>query len=741
MALRRYIVWCIILCPAILALGLIVHFSVDVPFWDEWIVPMGMYSQIIEGNLDFYDHLFSQYNESIEPIPRLILLGVGFTLGWHGPFFMVLSWSCALVTLLIILKFLPRKHGQSSMGFLCIGLLLSALLFSSSQFVNWLFGIQFIVFIPPLCLAGCLWVQFTRASFGRIMGTCALLSCISTFSYPNGMLCWLLGFPFLKVLALDWKTVSPRQRREVISWLCLYLAFMVVTLGLYFWDYKNPPQHPSFSVALENPLFGLEYFAAWIGGPFVPQTLTFFATVLGTGILGLVFVSFARVLVEWTRTGWSEDFTALYPWSFLIAYGILTGVVTTLGRSGFGLASAIAPRYVTFSLWVTIGLVGLLYTLWYHKSMKYRVVDSILFQSAMLIIALLTTYSWLYGYEEMQFRKASQRQNLLTVRLLDVAPSNPLMSRAHWDPVGASTRGRQLMKHGILPIEPIGSWLTEKLNAPDGQAAGSFFIVTEERKNVVMGWAKLPSHELPADCVILARRLLTGKPAVITGFITTLQGSKEVVIGPWSQTAVSEFHETFDFPYAQGDQWTMFAVNLQTQRVYELQEDSTQSRVLSYPFLAHIKNAKRLTPQPDFVGTTLFVIHNQDRKVLFEHPNSEVLFNEVPIAKGTQLEFGIGINEPAWEQSGDGVLFEVFLQDEHGKDHHLFSQWVDPKNNPEDRRWFDQLIDLKAFSGQTVSFRFKTSGGADNDLAYDWAGWSTPRIIVNPESGAVSSSL
>ncbi len=731
----------IIFLPALFALGLILHFAVDVPFWDEWEIPLGLYSKIIEGDFNYYDHLFSQHIDSIEPFPRLFFLAGGLAFGWHGPHYMVLSWACTLMTLFILLKLLLLCRGQISIGFLYIAGLLSAMVFSISQWENWLWGVELIVFIPPLCLSGCLWVQSTRASFSHVVRISALLSCIATFSYPNGISCWLLGFPLLKVLAIDWKTVSTRERREVISGTALYVISAVVTVSFYLWNYTRPEGTHSFGAILEDPLLGLQYYLAWIGSSLIPQPYNDLAIQVGAGLVLAVVFSLILVMWKWNLSFDMAVFTSCYPWICLMAYGLVTGLVTTAGRVGRGLPQALAPRYISFSLWVAVGLVGLLYALKYGQGRKPTRVINISFVLLTGIIAVLTIGYWMTGMKEMQQANLKFQQNLLTVRLLDVAPSNPLMSRAHWDPVGASTRGRQLMKHGILPIEPIGPWLLEKLNDPDGQAAGSFFILTEKRKNVVTGWTKLPPHELPADCVILARKLPTGQPAVITGFITAIQDSDGELVGSRLQAPVSEFHETFDFPYTQGDQWAMFAVNLQTQRVYELKDDLTRSRVLSYSFLSHIENAERLSPEPDFIGVSAFVLQNQDRMVLFEHPNSEIIFTGVPIAQETQLEFGLGINEPAWEQSGDGVLFEVFLQDENGKEYPLFSQWVDPKNNPEDRRWLDQRIDLEAFAGETVSFQFKTSGGPDNDLAYDWAGWSTPRIIVNPARRSLTSSL
>jgi len=147
-----------------------------------------------------------------------------------------------------------------------------------------------------------------------------------------------------------------------------------------------------------------------------------------------------------------------------------------------------------------------------------------------------------------------------------------------------------------------------------------------------------------------------------------------------------------------------------------------------YDFLEHLNEAEVITPKKEYVKKTAFTISGEKREVLFEHPDSRVTFKNVPIYKNARLSFGIGINEPAWDKDGDGVLFEVILTDEKSKKHVIHSRYIDPKNNPEDRKWFDEMVGLESFEGKKVSFTFKTSAGQKNNDAFDWAGWSEPRL-------------
>ena len=59
----------------------------------------------------------------------------------------------------------------------------------------------------------------------------------------------------------------------------------------------------------------------------------------------------------------------------------------------------------------------------------------------------------------------------------------------------------------------------------------------------------------------------------------------------------------------------------------------------------------------------------------------------------------------------------------------MLRRYIDPKNQPADRRWHDIVIDLSAYAGQDVQLALLTLPGPAGDGRYDWAGWSEPIII------------
>jgi len=161
----------------------------------------------------------------------------------------------------------------------------------------------------------------------------------------------------------------------------------------------------------------------------------------------------------------------------------------------------------------------------------------------------------------------------------------------------------------------------------------------------------------------------------------------------------------------------------------EKKKDAIGQKV--YDFLAQAENAQINTINPAFVKFgEEFAINDDKRTILFEHPISQILFSGIAIPANAVLHFGIGINQTAWDKSGDGVTFEVTVVDQKSDRYLIFSEYIDPKRNSQDKKWFDYNLDLKAFAGQKVSFVFSTSAGPRNNNAYDWAGWSDLQIAL-----------
>ncbi len=569
--------WPLIFLPAILALGLMLHFSVDVPFWDEWHVPGGIYEQIIEGTVSYQD-FFSQYNESRKLFPKLIFVAFGFTLGWHVTIFMVLSWVFVLLTFVFLVKLLPDETGESPSILPYIALLIGALLFSASQWENQLWGIQLVVFIPAFCLSLSLLLQTRLKSYGLKVAACAVLSVISTYSFANGMLVWFLAFPFLRIwLTNDWKENPRSEKIKLISWTLAYIVLAIATISLYFRDYQSNGIHHYLSIMTQDPILTFKYYMAWLGSPLRYEPQIRAAIIVGLGILFLVIISFVMIGRNWKRSSDISILRSYYPWMVLIAYGIVSGLAITSGRMQlYGLGGALTSRHTSFALWVTIGLVGVLYTLWSYEKGKHRITANVTIGIIIGAISILTVFSWIHGYRDMRASSLRSQQNLLTLQLLYLVPANPLLNRLYIDPGLVRKRAKILIEHGILNIDQIGDWLEKTVQAPEGDDAGWYRISNDENEDKisVIGWAILPGKGVPADFVILAKRSRSGHIEIVTGLTNTIRRPDVAPERHNPKLLLSGFEDRLDSIDVDGNQLLMFAVDLRDQRVYELKQKS-----------------------------------------------------------------------------------------------------------------------------------------------------------------------
>ena len=124
------------------------------------------------------------------------------------------------------------------------------------------------------------------------------------------------------------------------------------------------------------------------------------------------------------------------------------------------------------------------------------------------------------------------------------------------------------------------------------------------------------------------------------------------------------------------------------------------------------------------------------RQVLFEHPTenakAEIIF-EVDVPVDGALRFAISLSPEVWAlDKGDGVNFQLFVreQDSSAGGKFIFNRYINPKVNPNDRRWLNFIVDLSAWAGRTIDLSFITEDGPVSDFNFDWAGWADPQIIT-----------
>lgn len=136
-------------------------------------------------------------------------------------------------------------------------------------------------------------------------------------------------------------------------------------------------------------------------------------------------------------------------------------------------------------------------------------------------------------------------------------------------------------------------------------------------------------------------------------------------------------------------------------------------------------------PDDSQVRLDLFRIDGQEEGVLFQHSPSSLSVALTPSDDSRFLAFRLALDPEVWAPDfGDGVLFQVSVVDGDTEET-VFSRWVDPKNDPEDRRWIDGSVELTPYQGRPVTLVLSTLPGESSN--FDWAGWGALRLADSPD--------
>ncbi len=494
--------------PPILLAGLITQSWVNLPVWDDWDMPGLLFREyFVEGRFS-WRQLFAQHNESRMVVPKLLMWVSALFNGWDARVPMALSWTAAVGIFVQLMWLLRKTVSVSSTTRWCFGAALSAVLFSPNQWENWLMSIQLVVFLPPLCLTGCLVVQRTALAYRTKVIVCALLSLISTFSNSNGMLCWILGMPLPRLTEPE----GDRKLTKVpaFKWMAIYVFGFIATVVAYFWDYTAPAGHPSPSFALKHPLAVAQYFVVWLGNPFCRGIG--FDPLKSAFALGLLVIAALVVFMwaAWRRRQWTlsgPGWKQVHPWVMLTLYALVSGLVAAFGRAGFGIDQATSVRYIGFSCYAYLGLIGLTACLARPPedgpSSRRQSSLAWIAAAAALFLAVLIP-NWLDGRLAFKWRQREVEEMKLAVQLLPLIPMNPALSRVYPHPDHLRQIAFPLIERNVLRPGVVGPWPLQKIQQPDGDDLGWFTAKRGPAGFEISGWSIVSDRTFSPTCVLIA---------------------------------------------------------------------------------------------------------------------------------------------------------------------------------------------------------------------------------------------
>ena len=489
--------------PAVLTGILIVKYSVNVPYWDQWPLA-SMFEKIYAGTLTFQD-LISQHNESRKLFPRLLFIGLAYLTGGDVRYEMLVSFILACLVSFNLYRLSLLTVGGSRVKLLLLACLSNLLIFSPIQDENWLWGIQLIVFVPIACLTSCILAAYSNLSLRLQILIGIILSTISTFSYANGLLCWVLVFPAIALAKPKaWKELL-KQKWLIVAWIVGFISNVVA----YFYNYKKPPYHPSFSEGLLHPIKAVNYFLAFLGSPLAQNNLTV-ATIVGA-ILLLTFLGLVLYLLKfWQSNNLLNRTTG---WLIIAGYTLISTAITTSGRVGFGVEQSMASRYATFAVYLAIPLIYLVAIIIEDAEIR-KIIDgqnltlNRIFSSGLTILVFLHVITAVYGIDRMHDSQVTRYKGKACLLLINVVKDDECLKRIWADPNDTKVKANVLNNLGFLKPKLLNSNKIEKIkgNQVSGLDYGWVDGIEQVGKDkyMVRGWAVLPKKERPADGVVLS---------------------------------------------------------------------------------------------------------------------------------------------------------------------------------------------------------------------------------------------
>ncbi len=487
------------IAPAVLMWHWVSSNWVPLPYWDEWHTPGAQFESWRRGTLTWAE-MFSQHNESRKFFPRLLYFALERFGGWDERNVIRAEFVAAGVLGLLLLHLLRKTRGASTIGSLTAWALMMIVGFAPVQVKNFFYGIQIEPLICGLLVLAAATMNLSTCSFRAKALSNLALAFVATYTFANGMLLWVLAWPLCSPAATA-------ERSRQWRWRALYMMAGVISIGSYFIGYQQPAQHPAFASILSRfwdltrylILWSGNYFASDFAGPFF----------LGVFFLILFFAATGFALWEiWRRRSW-ETF---YPWLLLGVFAFASALITALGRVGFGVEQALDNRYVAFSRFFYLSLVGLLSSISYgrirHASPNVR---TVLLTGAGFLIGLLACL-WAGSLEKFA-RAPSQHRKLYTHLLhtlewMESIPDNPDLALILPFADVLKSRARLLEKEGVLRLSFIHGELSTAVRQAPPVVSGKHGVLDgaelqPDEQLQVSGWAWLPERHRRADCVIL----------------------------------------------------------------------------------------------------------------------------------------------------------------------------------------------------------------------------------------------
>jgi hypothetical protein len=347
----------IVLVPFVYITSLVITKGVNMPYQDDWaLVP------VFEA---FHQHhiiiglklLWDQHNEHRVFFPNLVSVIIAYFTRWNLHIEMLLNVLLVLC-LFVIFYWYISKSSRTKTGLVATSLITSLLMFSPTQWENWLWGWQiewYFCIIFGLSALVLLDKRFVKIDKNISYWLAGVLCFIASFSLGNGLFFWLGCLIPLYA--------NKHGRKKILLWITGFLA----SSALYLYHYAFLPSNHMQLTAVNY----IQFFFAYIGAALSQE--------IGTAVtIGVVLVLFTGgLLYKAVRLDRIPLRSITLPLA-LIGFVIFSDIITLNSRINiFGINGALASRYISVSTLYFVALLLIIVQLKLQQAVSYYMLAAI----------------------------------------------------------------------------------------------------------------------------------------------------------------------------------------------------------------------------------------------------------------------------------------------------------------------------------------------------------------------------
>jgi hypothetical protein len=510
-------------------LVLILRYGVNIPYQDQWDARAPQIEDYFAGQFTL-DMLFQQFNELRPVFPRLLSLILAIlTHQWNTRGEMLLGLSLTGLISLLALLLLIRTNPERLFQNLLILVFFNGLLLSPASWYFRLFSITSERLLIEICLLVNVFV-YTLPMVPLIKVAFFIMAAfIAQYSHSGGIVVWPLTLAL--VLAL---TDRSQPKKKIIF---VYLLFFALSCFFYFWHYKTPPQHTSFTRILDFSALDIVRFAlAFLGNPF-SNTYNSSAAIGLVLLSSFVLVAFFSLL-EWHRKGFVVA-RYLLPWLVLGVYSISQAILATITRLPMSQGHALRPDYIIHPIYLPLATLALLVIL-SNKFSKVFLKQFLLLWLGLLIVIFVNYSLRVNHFQQLLAFHHSLQHGKACAQLINFYDSESCLKILYPKPNKVPPHIRrldelELIQPGLVKSLAIDSSLAGK---------GGYVELLEETSQGIRikGWAIL--EQRPADAVVIIYEPQEQTPRIVhilkTGRyredVVKILGEKKFARSGWSGT-------------------------------------------------------------------------------------------------------------------------------------------------------------------------------------------------------------